>query len=281
MRIIRRVADMGRWSENERRQGRRIAFVPTMGFLHDGHLSLVRDAKKRGDRVVVSIFVNPTQFAAGEDFAGYPRDFSRDSGLLEAENVDVLFHPTPEEMYPEACQTRVDVETLGKPLCGMLRPGHFQGVATVVTKLFNAVRPHVAIFGEKDYQQLQLIRRLVRDLMYDIEIVGHPIVRESDGVAMSSRNAYLTAKERRAAACLSRSLRKAQALVRRGEVSARTIIDTVGADLRSEPLATVEYVKVADLETLEDLEQISGAALLAIAVRIGKARLIDNQVLAR
>ena len=163
-----------------------------MGFLHDAHLSLVRDGKKRGDRVVVSIFVNPAQFSPNEDFAAYPRDFERDRGLLEREHVDVLFHPSVREIYPEGYQTHVDVDNLSALLCGAHRPGHFQGVATVVAKLFNIVRPHVAIFGEKDYQQLQLIRRLVRDLNFDIEIVGHPIVREADGLAMSSRNIYLS-----------------------------------------------------------------------------------------
>lgn len=281
MQIIEQVLAMRRWSEAERRQGRRIAFVPTMGFLHEGHLCLVRDAKKRGDRVVVSIFVNPTQFSPSEDFAGYPRDFERDCGLLEKENIDVLFHPAVEAMYPAEAQTHVEVEQLSQTLCGALRPGHFRGVATVVTKLFNIVLPHVAVFGEKDYQQLQLIRQMVRDLSMDIEIVGHPIVREPDGLAMSSRNSYLTAEERRAALCLSQSLCKAERSFKRGETSARLIIELVLSELAKQPLANVEYVKLCDAETLAELDEIRGTAVLALAVRLGRARLIDNRLLGR
>ena len=267
------------WSQAERQQGHRIAFVPTMGALHEGHLSLVRDAKRRGDRVVVSIFVNPTQFAPAEDFAAYPRDFARDCSLLEIEEIDALFLPSAEDIYPLGNQTHVEVKGLSNILCGAQRPGHFRGVATVVTKLFNVVRPDVAIFGQKDYQQLQIVRRLVRDLLLEVEIIGHPIVRERDGVAMSSRNAYLDADERKAARCLSRSLSKAECLVRQGEVSAKTITEAVIAELQGEPLALVEYVAICDAETLEALEQICHSALLALSVTIGKARLIDNRVL--
>jgi len=281
MRIIRKTTEMAVWSQAERQQGQRIAFVATMGALHEGHLSLVREAKKRGNRVVVSIFVNPMQFAPAEDFAAYPRNFVRDRGLLETEGVDVLFHPAAEDIYPPGNQTHVEVKELSKILCGARRPGHFQGVATVVAKLFNVVRPDVAIFGEKDYQQLQIIRRLVRDLFLDVEIVGHPIVRESDGVAMSSRNAYLNADERKAARCLSRSLHRAECLVRQGETSATAIAEAVSAELHSEPLAAVEYVAISDVETLEPLEQIRQSALLALSVTIGQARLIDNKVLLR
>ena len=269
------------WSQAERQQGQRIALVPTMGALHEGHLSLVREAKNRGNRVVVSIFVNPTQFAPGEDFAAYPRNFDRDRRLLEAERIDILFHPAAKDIYPPGDQTHVEVKELSKILCGAQRPGHFRGVATVVTKLFNVVRPHVAIFGEKDYQQLQIIRRLVRDLLLAIEIVGHPIVRESDGVAMSSRNTYLDVEERKAARCLSRSLRKAECLLRQGKVSAKIIAQAVKAELQGEPLAVIEYVVICDVETLEPLEEIRGSALLALSVTIGKARLIDNKVLFR
>jgi pantoate--beta-alanine ligase len=269
------------WSQAERQEGHHIAFVPTMGSLHEGHLRLVREAKRRGNRVVVSIFVNPTQFAPAEDFAAYPRNFDRDRTLLQAEAIDVLFHPAAEDIYPPGDQTHVEVNELSKILCGAQRPGHFRGVATVVTKLFNVVRPHVAIFGEKDYQQLQIIRRLVRDLLLEIEIVGHPIVRESDGVAMSSRNAYLDVEERKAARCLSRSFRKAECLLDQGEVAAKTIIDAVKEELRGEPLAVVEYVAICDVESLEPLEQIHRSALLALSVTIGKARLIDNKVLFR
>jgi pantoate--beta-alanine ligase len=281
MRIIRNITEMIGWSQAERQQGHRIAFVPTMGALHDGHLSLVREAKRRGNRVVVSIFVNPMQFAPAEDFAAYPRNFDRDSSLLEAEGIDVLFHPAAEDIYPPGNQTHVEVKELSNILCGAQRPGHFQGVATVVTKLFNLVGPHVAIFGEKDYQQLQIIRRLVRDLLLEIEIVGHPIVRERDGVAMSSRNAYLNADERRTARCLSRSLHLAECLVRQGKTSAQSIVQAVMAELQGEPLARLEYVAICDVETLEPIAEIRDSALLALSVTIGKARLIDNKILLR
>ena len=281
MRLIENNDAMRAWSEGERCAGRRIAFVPTMGFLHRGHLQLVREGRARGDRLAVSIFVNPTQFGPGEDFAGYPRNLERDRALLEKAGVDVLFHPTMAEVYPDGAETHVEVEKLSQPLCGALRPGHFRGVATVVVKLFNIVRPHIAVFGEKDYQQLQLIRRLVRDLSMDVEILGHPIVREADGLALSSRNAYLSEAERAAAVCLSRALCKAERLLQRGETSARAIIGSARAELDQEPLASVEYVKLCDPETLHDIATVADTALLALAVRLGKARLIDNRVLAR
>ena len=281
MQIIETVSAMGDWSEHKWRAGERIALVPTMGFLHEGHLCLVRDAKQRADRVVVSIFVNPTQFGPGEDFAAYPRDFERDCRLLEKEQIDIVFHPALEAMYPDGAETYIEVEKLSLPLCGALRPGHFRGVATAVAKLFNMIGPHVAIFGEKDYQQLQVIRKMVRDLSMAVEIIGHPIVREADGLAMSSRNAYLTAAERQAAVCLSRSLCKAERLLRRGESSAQSLLSLVSAELAKEPLANLEYVKLCDPETLMDLESVDRTALLALAVRFGKARLIDNRMLTR
>jgi pantoate--beta-alanine ligase len=279
MRIIEQICEMQSWSENERCHGQRLGLVATMGFLHEGHLSLVRDAKRRGDRVVVSVFVNPAQFTPQEDFASYPRDLERDRQLLERERVDVLFHPSVAEIYPEGYQTCVEVEKLGGLLCGMFRPGHFRGVATIVAKLFNIVRPHLAIFGCKDYQQLQIVRRLVRDLNLPIEIIAHPTVREPDGLAMSSRNAYLDPQERKAALCLSRSLRLAEALVCQGERRARVILETVTGELKKESSASVEYVSLIDAESLQDVDQIEGPAVLALAVRIGAARLIDNQVL--
>jgi len=281
MSVIESVTDMRRWSERQRRQRQRIVLVPTMGFLHEGHLSLVRSARLRGDVTVVSIFVNPAQFGPGEDWASYPRDFERDRRLLDLENVDVLFHPAVEEVYPAGAQTFVEVEKFSAPLCGALRPGHFRGVATVVTKLFNIIQPQAAIFGEKDYQQLQVIRRMVRDLNMNVEIVGHPIVREPDGLAMSSRNAYLNAAERQAALCLSRALCQAERLVRRGEVRAPAIIEGARAEIDNEPLAAAEYVKLCDAESLQDIERVGERALLALAVRIGKARLIDNRILKR
>lgn len=282
MQIIEQVSEMRQWSERQRRERQCVVLVPTMGFLHEGHLCLVRDARLRGDRVVVSIFVNPTQFDPGEDFAAYPRDFERDRRLLETENVDVLFHPAVAQIYPVGAQTFVDVEQLSLPLCGSVRPGHFRGVATVVTKLFNIVRPHAAIFGAKDYQQLQVIRRMARDLSMDVEIIGHPIVREADGLAMSSRNAYLSADERQAAVCLSRALCKAERLFKRGERVAGRLVELVMAEIQREPLAQVEYVKLSDAETLAELDAIDtidAPALLAVAARFGRARLIDNRVL--
>ena len=277
--IVEQISELQRWSEVERRQGRRIALVPTMGALHEGHLSLVRDAKKRGDRVVVSLFVNPAQFAPQEDFAGYPRDFERDQRLLDDEGVDVLFHPAMQEMYPEGFDTGIEIRELSAPLCGAVRPGHFKGVATVVAKLFNIVRPHLAIFGCKDYQQLQIIRRLARDFNFDIEIIGHPTVREADGLAMSSRNAYLNLVERKAALCLYRSLRHAEEMVRHGERRGAAIVDAVRAEIAREALARIEYVSFCDPESLREIELVQDAALLALAVRIGKARLIDNLIL--
>jgi pantoate--beta-alanine ligase len=281
MLVLEQISAMRDWSEAERRGGRRIVFVATMGFLHHAHVCLVREARKRGDRVVVSNFVNPTQFGPGEDFAGYPRDLARDCALMESEGVEVIFQPAVEEMYPRGYETHVEVERLSVPLCGALRPGHFRGVATVVAKLFNIVRPHAAIFGEKDYQQLQLIRRMVRDLSMDVEIISYPVVREPDGLAMSSRNAYLAAAERQAAVCLSRSLCKVERLFIRGETSAQALIRLALAELAKEPLAKVEYVNLCDAETLDDVETIDDPAVLALAVRIGRARLIDNRVLTR
>jgi pantoate--beta-alanine ligase len=279
MKIIERVREMKSWSETQRHQGRRVVLVPTMGFLHQGHLSLVRDGRKRGDQVVVSIFVNPAQFAPEEDFAAYPRDFERDRKLLEEEGVDVLFHPPLEAIYPEGYQTHIEVENLSLPLCGAFRRGHFRGVATAVTKFFNIVRPHAAVFGCKDYQQLQVIRRLVADLNYDIEIIGYPTVREPDGLAISSRNAYLDPDERRAALCLSRSLHLAESLVRQGERRATALLLAVRAEVAKETLARLEYASLCDPESLQEVDQIRRPTLLALAARIGKARLIDNAII--
>jgi pantoate--beta-alanine ligase len=253
-----------------------IGFVPTMGYLHEGHLSLVRAAREQNDHVIVSIFVNPTQFGPGEDFERYPRDEERDLSLLEQERVDVAFVPSVEQMYPGGAATFVEVEGLTNVLEGAHRPGHFRGVTTVVAKLFNIVAPDRAYFGRKDAQQLAVIRKLVRDLRYDIEVVGLPTVREPDGLAMSSRNAYLSPDERRAALVLSKALRRAEELFAEGERAAESIrqamLDMIGA----EPLAQVDYVSVADVKTLRELEHIEGAALVSLAVRIGATRLIDN-----
>ncbi|SRR5713226_3337676 len=279
MRVIEHIQEMQIWSEAEQQPGKRIVLVPTMGFLHEGHLSLVRDGRKRGDRLVVSIFVNPTQFAPQEDFAAYPRDLKRDLELLEREGVDVLFHPSADDMYPQGFQTYLEVEKLGLLLCGGFRSGHFRGVATVVAKLFNIVRPHVAIFGEKDYQQLQIIRRLVRDLDFAVEVLGHPTVREKDGLALSSRNSYLDPGERKAASSLYRSLKQAEGLVRQGERDGSRIVQAVRAEIDKATATRVEYIRLCDPSSLEDIGNIEGEALLALAVWVDKARLIDNVLL--
>jgi pantoate--beta-alanine ligase len=280
MRIIEHIHEMQTWSEAERRGGRRIVLVPTMGALHEGHLSLVREGKKRGERLVVSLFVNPAQFGPSEDLASYPRDFERDRELLEKEKIDVLFSPSATEIYPEGYQTYVEVERLNPLLCGEFRPGHFRGVATVVAKLFNIVRPHAAIFGAKDYQQSQLIRRMVEDLNYDVEIVGCPIVRDKDGLALSSRNRYLSPAERAAALSLFRSLQRAESMVEEGERESKRVIDAVRAEIGKEPLARIEYARVCDPVTLEEVAKIQGGGtVLALAVRVGGTRLIDNTLL--
>ena len=277
--IIEQIRQMQDWSEAQRREGQRIVLVPTMGFLHEGHLSLVRDGRQRGTRLVVSIFVNPKQFSPNEDYLGYPRDLAGDQKLLERERVNVLFSPSATEMYPSNYQTHIEVEKLSAPLCGASRPGHFRGVATAVTKLFNIVRPHVAIFGQKDFQQLQIIRRLVQDLNLDIEIVGHPTVREKDGLALSSRNSYLDAEERRAALCLYRSLKLAESLIQRGARESDLILAAVKREITREPRARIDYAQLCHPETLQAVDRIEQATLLALAVWIGKARLIDNIIL--
>ncbi|MBI4489555.1 MAG: pantoate--beta-alanine ligase [Deltaproteobacteria bacterium] len=279
MRVIEHLREMQIWSEAQRREGKRIVLVPTMGFLHEGHLSLVREGRRRGDGLVVSLFVNPKQFAPHEDYATYPHGLERDRELLEKEGVEILFYPSAAEMYPLGYQTYVEMEGMGSLLCGAFRPGHFRGVATVVAKLFNIVRPHVAIFGLKDYQQLQIVRRMVEDLNLDIEVVGCPIVREKDGLAMSSRNAYLSQKEREAALSLYRSLRKAESMVEEGERESQRIIQAVRAEMDKEPLVRVEYVQLCHPGTLEEVKKIDDEAVLALAVWIGKARLIDNAML--
>lgn len=279
MRIIEQIREMQAWSDLRRSEGKRIVLVPTMGFLHEGHLRLIREGKRHGNSLVVSLFVNPAQFAPTEDYQGYPRDFERDRKLLQEEQVDILFHPSVEKMYPESFQTSVEVEKLSPLLCGAFRPGHFRGVTTVVAKLFNISRPHVAVFGAKDYQQLQIMRRMVEDLNFDVEIVSHAIAREEDGLAMSSRNIYLNPQERCAALSLSRSLLKGKSLVEQGERKRGPIIQAVKAEIEKEPLAQVEYVSLCHSTTLQEVNEIGDEAVLALAVRIGKARLIDNIVL--
>ena len=259
--------------------GKTIAFVPTMGYLHEGHLALMREGRKHGDSLVVSIFVNPTQFGPAEDFQTYHRDMDRDISLAESVGVDVIFAPEAEAMYDKAYQTYVDLDMLPQHLCGPSRPGHFRGVATVVTKLFNIVRPQVAIFGEKDYQQLVIIRRMVRDLNFNIRVIGVPIVRESDGLAMSSRNTYLSEDERRFSLSLFQSLQQAQESVAEGISDAGELIHEAAELISSHPHTKIDYVAICDPESLEDVDRIEGPTLMALAVRVGKTRLIDNAIL--
>jgi len=279
VRVITTVAEMRQARQEMAGPPWRIGLVPTMGALHEGHISLVRYACADDDTVVVSIFVNPTQFGPSEDFAHYPRDADRDLTLLRDLGTDVVFMPPVEEVYPQGFDTHVEVEKLTQRLEGASRPGHLRGVSTVVTKLFNIVQPHRAYFGQKDAQQLAVIRRLTRDLDLPVEVVGLPTVREPDGLAMSSRNAYLSPEERKAASVLYRSLEAAQELWRSGVRDAPLIRRRMGEVLAAEPLAHVDYVSVADAETLEELETVERPALVSLAARIGKTRLIDNVTL--
>jgi len=267
-------------SDLSRREGRKIAFVPTMGFLHEGHLSLMKSGHKSADEVIVSIFVNPTQFGPGEDLEAYPRDFDRDCRLCEKEGVIAIFAPDVKELYPNGFQTYMTLEKLPHHLCGISRPSHFRGVATVVSKLFNIVKPHIAIFGEKDFQQLQVIRRMVKDMNFDVEIVGAPIVRETDGLAMSSRNTYLTPEQRVSALSLCKSLKKAKEMTASGVTDAKIIIDATIKAIRDYPETAIDYVAVCDPETLDDIKIIDRPAVMALAVKVGKTRLIDNMMLA-
>jgi pantoate--beta-alanine ligase len=279
METISTVQQMQHWSDAARARGQRIGLVPTMGYLHAGHLSLVAEARRRADVVVASIFVNPMQFAANEDLARYPRDIEGDRRSLTEAGTDVLLLPDVKEMYPEGFQTAVTVGRVTRGLCGTSRPTHFEGVTTVVAKLFNMVKPHVAVFGQKDFQQLVAIRRMAADLNFDIEIIGAPIAREPDGLAMSSRNAYLTGPERQAALCLSRALRAAEEQVTRGETDALRVLAPARRIITDEPLARLDYAALVDPDTLEDVATVRAPALLALAVHIGKTRLIDNALL--
>lgn len=259
-----------------RKQGLSVGFVATMGYLHEGHKSLIERANKENDKVVVSIFVNPMQFGPAEDLESYPRDLERDSAVCEEAGANLIFHPEPSEMYAEDFCTFVDMNGLTKGLCGKTRPIHFRGVCTVVNKLFNIVKPDRAYFGQKDAQQLAVIKRMVRDLNMDIEVVGCPIVREEDGLAKSSRNTYLSAEERKAATILNKSLTKGKELVLAGERNSDKVINAIKSVLDSEPLAKIDYVEVVDSLSIEKVDKIEKSVLVAIAVYIGKTRLIDN-----
>ena len=257
-----------------KKEGLTVGLVPTMGFLHEGHASLIKRAREENDRVVVSVFVNPTQFGPNEDLEAYPRDFERDSTLCESIGADLIFHPEPEDMYDSPC-AYVSIEKLSDNLCGKTRPIHFRGVCTVVSKLFNIVSPDRAYFGQKDAQQLAIIKKMVKDLNFDIEIVGCPIIREEDGLAKSSRNTYLNTEERKAALCLSKSVAKGQEIIREG-MSAEELLKEMKMVIEAEPIAVIDYVSAVDALTMEHVDIIDRPVLVAMAVYIGKTRLIDN-----
>jgi pantoate--beta-alanine ligase len=278
MEVIKTIKEMKAFSSQARGAGKTIAFVPTMGFFHEGHLSLMKEGRKKADLLIVSLFVNPTQFAPHEDLKNYPRNFERDRQMAEEVGTDILFAPEADEMYPPDHQTHVLVEKVTRNLCGRSRPTHFQGVATVVMMLFEIVMPHVTLFGEKDYQQLVTIRQMVIDLHMNVEVVGMPTVREPDGLAMSSRNTTLLPDERKAALSLYRSLQRAKELLQKGEQRAGRILDEMNGILQSEPLVRMDYVQICDALTLQDVDRIEGDVVVALAAYLGKTRLIDNLI---
>lgn len=278
MKIITTIPEMKAVIRGHRSQGRTIGLVPTMGFLHEGHMSLVRAARKKTDITVVSIFVNPTQFGPEEDFKAYPRDINRDSAMLEKEGVDFVFYPEAGDMYPKGYKTYVEVHDLEDKLCGRSRPGHFRGVCTVVLKLFQIVEPDFAFFGEKDAQQAIILGKMVRDLNLGVQVVALPIVREPEGLAMSSRNTYLSPEERRAALVLAKSLKEAKRLIDHGERRTDVILGKMRAMIGQEPLARIDYVEAVDTEELEPVKELGEGTLIALAVYIGKTRLIDNMI---
>lgn len=280
MDLLHTVSDVKRRLRAVQMQGLRVGFVPTMGALHDGHLSLVKEARRRAEVVVASIFVNPTQFGPNEDLARYPRDLPGDLEKLRAVGVDVVFAPEVREIYPEGAQTFVEVTEISQGLCGAVRPGHFRGVTTVVTKLFGIVRPDVAVFGQKDFQQLAVIRRLTQDLCLDVEIVGAPIVRDPDGLALSSRNVFLSPEERSQALSLSRALSSAHAAYSAGERSAAALLKVARAQVQAAGLGP-EYLELRDALSLEPVVRVDQDAVMLVAARVGSTRLIDNQTFSR
>ena len=276
--VVKTVKEVREFVKDARRNGKTIGFVPTMGFLHEGHKSLIVRAAKENDVVVVSDFVNPTQFGPNEDFEAYPRDIDKDACLCEEAGADIIFNPEPDEMYSSPLTT-ISVDKITKGLCGKTRPIHFNGVCTVVSKLFNIVTPDRAYFGEKDAQQLIVVKKMVKDLNFDIEIIGCPIIRESDGLAKSSRNTYLNAEERSAALCLSRSLKIGKEMIENGEKEAQAVKNAIISEIEKEPLAKIDYVEIVDLDNLEPTNRTDVGILCAIAVYIGKTRLIDNFII--
>ncbi len=279
MAVVRDPARLQAVMDKMRQKGLRIGLAPTMGYLHDGHASLIRAAREQSDIVVLSIFVNPTQFGPDEDLGKYPRDMESDEKLAMAEGVDYIYYPEPETMYGPGYQTYVAVEELTRSHCGSSRPVHFRGVATVCAKLFNTVLPHKAFFGRKDYQQCAVMRRMVKDLNMNLEIVVLPTVRESDGLAMSSRNAYLGADQRKQALCLYESLQMAEEMAKSGETDAGKVVAAMSRHIESRPDARIDYVSIADPDSLEELDTITDRAVVLLAVYVGKTRLIDNTIL--
>ena len=277
MKIVSTVKEVREYVSAWKKEGNTVGFVPTMGYLHEGHMSLI-DAARENGKVVVSIFVNPIQFGPNEDLASYPRDLDHDAKMCEEHGVDLIFHPTVEEMYGDNFYSYVDMSVLTQELCGLTRPVHFRGVCTVVTKLFNIVTPDKAYFGQKDAQQLAIIKRMVKDLNMPLEIVGCPIVREADGLAKSSRNTYLSKEERKAALVLSRSVFMAKEMAEQGERDTKKIVSAMKAEIEKEPLAKIDYVKAVATCDMQQVEKIEGEVLIAIAVYIGKTRLIDNVI---
>lgn len=276
MDVISKVKAMKEISREARGKGRKIGLVPTMGYLHEGHLSLIRQAKEISDMTVVSIFVNPTQFGEGEDFGKYPRDLARDADLAIAEGVDYLFTPSAEEIYPGNYATYVEVKDLSEVMCGQSRPGHFRGVTTIVLKLFHIVLPTFAVFGQKDAQQAIIIKKMLQDLNMDVELILSPTVRHENGLAMSSRNAYLNDKEKAAATILYRALKEAEKLIKEGKTDAQAVMVEMKKLIESEQLARIDYISMTDTEHLKPVKKISGSVLIALAVFIGDTRLIDN-----
>jgi len=276
IKVVDTVKEMQTLSNSIRKEGRIISFVPTMGALHEGHLSLMRKAKEKSEFLVVSIFVNPTQFGPNEDYTKYTRDLEGDLKKIREIGVDVVFFPDINEIYPDGFETYVEVEELQKPLCGQFRPGHFKGVATVVLKLFNIVKPDIAIFGEKDYQQLKIIQKMARDLHLEIEIIGMPIIREDDGLALSSRNAYLSDGERGRALALSRALNEIKASYYKGQKNINDLVHTGKEILDSSSITDLDYLEIRNAETLESEKQAQSGDLVAVAARVGNTRLIDN-----
>lgn len=276
MEIVTTVDEVRAKVNKWRSEGLSVGLVPTMGYLHEGHQSLIARAVKENDRVVVSVFVNPTQFGPNEDFEAYPRDLEKDAALCESTGASLIFHPEPEEMYPDGFCSYINMTELTGALCGKTRPIHFKGVCTVVGKLFNIVMPDRAYFGEKDAQQLAVIRRMVKDLNFGLKVVGCPIIREEDGLAKSSRNTYLNADERKAALVLSKAVFHGRDMVNRGETNADKILGQMKDIINAEPLARIDYVEMVNMDTMENIDTVSGTTLCAMAVYIGKTRLIDN-----